>query len=366
MPSDPNTDPNEVILLPERMPCLVRPPSKRGRYVKGLFLVLLLAACAAVLLYWWSGLPVSLDGKIARGTEIWVKATREGEVTKIFVEPGQTVTRDEPLLRFQLGQIGDGGEDAALHLAVLEGTLSHATFEKLTKRLRDAEEQAQDEMMRASLASSQAVYRRRSLEAREQDKNSPAVGEARDREAEARQSYEAAGARLEKASNARALALTRTEEFAAEVRNMDPKKREQLKELYRKKLAESQPRTVEEDVFSPLSGVVIESNASVGMKLLPSTPLFSLMPHSHGEFSCQAEVGEKTAGRLAAGMYCEAEVAEKLYPGRIAGIHSAADETGQEKKLVIMNFSGMEDDEPYNLPSGSPVKILVYPREEKK
>lgn len=363
-----------VVLIPESMPALKKPPRKGSFFIKTFCTLIVLCICAGLLWYWWSGQPLKLEGKVFKSAEIWTTSDREGKISEIFVEPGQVVIRDEPLLSFQLGKNEILKTEAMLLLALLEGEASSDTVKNLTKNLRDMEHAAEKEMQKCSTDLSRAVYERRKLES---NKGSGKVSraqldQAQKKELQAAAAYKAATEHFEQVSHSRAQSLTHIEKSARTIQTMSQEERRHLAATYQEKIMEADKAAKALFLRSPIDGVVLEVRASKGMRIYPSLELVSVAPEKNAVFVCRALVDAKTAKKIIPGAYCEAlsPKTDTPYPGRVYAVRNLKGRTAAQNKgqtfVVVMEFSGDYKTLAPNLQTGMSVTMLIYKKDFQK
>ncbi len=364
-----NTTPDNapVVLMPELLPDIRKPPRPRRFFIKIFCIAVIFCVCAGALWFWRHNQPVRLESEVVGGAEIWVRAAREAEVAEVFVKPGQKVIKDEPLLRFQIENNEIVKTEALAMLALLRGEPASEMVEHLEEKLRAAERAAEKEMQKRSTELSRAVYERRKLEMSAGAKGAlPArLERARKNEAQAHAAYKKATEHFEDMRQNREESLAYLKSAARDMESMTSEERRRMVSAYQKKAMEADNALNDLFLRSPVKGIVLDSRVAAGMRAYPFFDLLAIAPEENAVFSCRAFVDFKTAEKIAPGAYCEALFAETdaPYPGKVRAVRDAGGEesSGQELPFaVIMEFSGQYETMASRFHVGMPVTVLVY------
>ena len=364
-----NTTPDNapVVLMPELLPDIGKPPRSRRFFIKIFCIAVVFCVCAGALWFWRHNQPIRLEGEVAGGAEIWVRAAREAEIAEVFVKPGQKVIEDEPLLRFQIGNNEILKTEALAMLALLRGEPASEMVESLEEKLRATESAAEKEMQKRSTELSRAVYERRKLEMSAAAKESlhARLERARKNEARAHAAYQKAMEHFEDMRQNREESLVYLKSAARDMESMTSEERRRMVSAYQKKIMDADNAPKDLFLRSPVKGIVLDSRVAAGMRAYPFFDLLAIAPEENAVFSCRAFVDFKTAEKIAPGAYCEALFAETdaPYPGKVRAVRDAGGEasSGPERPFaVIMEFSGQYETMASRFHVGMPVTVLVY------
>lgn len=276
-----------------------------------------------------------LDGRIFD-----VTAKVEGLVKKVNVQSDMFVSRDFSLLEIDSPGVLKEYEQAVASLVSVEQggvapgstmNVSIAQFEERVAFVAEAEEQAEKEYARLSIAHAEAIFNRRKAEANPKAYTKDYITQAKSLEETLQEGLDEARLKQEKVSLVRFRAeqelnsVMEQRRLLATPQGMDVLREVEL-ESAQNRLATAESNLASLAALAPVDGYVLDTYVEVGAKVMPGDRLFTIVPLDSKYLWLTVFFDEKVASSLLVGQECEISfnaVGNLTLTGKVVSIRPA-------------------------------------------